>query len=38
MKIQQSTRIRALERKYERIIIDKADKHQKEVDVSSLSM
>ena len=37
MKLQQSTRIKANERKYERIICDKASKHQLEINVSNSS-
>ena len=34
MKLQQSARIKAIERKYERIILDNNYKHQKEIDVT----
>ena len=33
MKLQQSARIKAIERKYEQIILDKNSKYQKEIDV-----
>jgi len=34
MKLQQSTRIKGIEKEYEQIILDKADKHQKEINVN----
>ncbi|XP_065912941.1 uncharacterized protein PF3D7_1120000-like [Dysidea avara] len=36
MKVQQSSRIKAIERKYQQIILDKTDKHKKEIDELSL--
>ena len=36
MKVQQSSRIKAIERKYQQIILDKTDKHKKEIDVNHI--
>ena len=37
MKRQQLARIKEIERKYERILLDKSFKHQKEIDVNDLA-